>query len=1160
MATKKMAITEVKTFHHTITTKTTDNNKGVYKGEVKKGTKIKHGRGTYIIPSTCTYEGQWQNDKKHGQGLQTWYKGSRYFGGWQNDRRHGQGTYVWEDGSKYKGDWLNGKKHGQGTFVWTNTGNIYKGGWHNDLKHGYGTKVNADGSGFTGHWKNGKIIDKQPLRTPIPRTTKKLIETVENDAKEHVSGISGVEDEWKKLSPKYSVDDDKNQRPEQPFNTKVSNKIPVVPATLNKTKNSRDKSNTVEQKIRKLYKSTKAAYNKENPIQQKVVKFKEEKIKQDKTKYQNDEMKPIKYDGRPRNDKSQFRYYEYDSANESDSVDSFDIADEYDDSSVDNYIHSSSQSESDSGSQSSMIRGRNLDTNTPTIRGKTVNQRVTDIDADGDKKKQSPTQQNGITDIKKKVAATPKSPNKKRNSPEKSKIIQQNIKPPNKSINVADSRKKPLERKVPNAFNSQKEVKATPIFHKKNSNTPQEAKIVEQRMKPSNGNTNVAGNTKEPLKRKVPTVDNSERKVTATPQFQKKISDRPEEAKIVEQKMKPSGKSPNVADNRKKTLKEKVPNVDNHQKKLQPGQPNVADGKNEVTATLVKLLEKKKITPDKVKIVAKRIDTISSQSTVVTSNKKKPYEQKIPNVHNGEKKVQPTLPNPSEKNKNRFGQKVPEKIVEVTDNKKKPVEQTVREQKEIQESPFIDNPDTATDEHRAIDSDSDSSSDDSYNQKSRNNSKLQSGKKRKMKYDVFLSHNWGSDKSNRDNHKRVVEFNNQLRKEGIQETRFDKKQMTGDVKQKIRDEIVHSRFVIFLVTSDYIQKVMSTESDNCRFEFKYATKNKTSDEFIVVVMEDECSDPDSWEGPVGIHLGGQLYYSYKRDAELKVCARDVAAEISRRMEPVKETESKVALDEIRGLLSARSPHLPGYDWFQDWVQWMQNNHPLIGLCYNYKENPIGIGVRVMTLIVSLANASAVANFVYLHFLNFKDDHHALKGVLQLTIQRSIIWTVGASLHALVDLTIWQFTMPLFCRESYGRWFTYILWIICLILSLTSFINRVNAYTVFKNGEDSFYYYYTGNDDEYGYTDDQKDVNANIANENAVDENVVESIFSGSYLVGYLIELFLSYCFYYPFLATMLLFVLPCCFCGRQREIERQEERTFYRDFDILPVMKTIPIK
>merc|ERR1719246_248190 len=32
------------------------------------------------------------------------------------------------------------------------------------------------------------------------------------------------------------------------------------------------------------------------------------------------------------------------------------------------------------------------------------------------------------------------------------------------------------------------------------------------------------------------------------------------------------------------------------------------------------------------------------------------------------------------------------------------------------------------------------------------------------------------------------------------------------------------------------------------------------------------------------------------------------------------------------LFSIRSAHLPGNNWCQDWIQWMQNNHPVLGLC------------------------------------------------------------------------------------------------------------------------------------------------------------------------------------------------------------------------------------
>jgi hypothetical protein len=141
----------------------TSRQESFYRGSVKEGEElVRHGEGSFVIPSVSEYKGGWVNDKKHGQGTKTWASGSKYVGSWQNDKRHGHGIYTWPDGNMYEGDWQDGKKHGQGTFTWAN-GNKYQGGWEHDMKHGRGCKKNLDGSGYVGHWKGGKIVRKEPL-------------------------------------------------------------------------------------------------------------------------------------------------------------------------------------------------------------------------------------------------------------------------------------------------------------------------------------------------------------------------------------------------------------------------------------------------------------------------------------------------------------------------------------------------------------------------------------------------------------------------------------------------------------------------------------------------------------------------------------------------------------------------------------------------------------------------------------------------------------------------------------------------------------------------------------------------------------------------------------------------------------------------------------
>ena len=48
------------------------------------------------------------------------------------------------------------------------------------------------------------------------------------------------------------------------------------------------------------------------------------------------------------------------------------------------------------------------------------------------------------------------------------------------------------------------------------------------------------------------------------------------------------------------------------------------------------------------------------------------------------------------------------------------------------------------------------------------------------KWDVFLSHDWGRDSEDRDNHARVTAINTALKQEGFR-TWFDSEQMRGNI-------------------------------------------------------------------------------------------------------------------------------------------------------------------------------------------------------------------------------------------------------------------------------------------------------------------------------------------------------------------------------------------
>ena len=129
----------------------------------------------------------------------------------------------------------------------------------------------------------------------------------------------------------------------------------------------------------------------------------------------------------------------------------------------------------------------------------------------------------------------------------------------------------------------------------------------------------------------------------------------------------------------------------------------------------------------------------------------------------------------------------------------------------------------------------------------------------KLKYDVFLTHDWGAPGTNNANHLRVIDIFKQLEKKHIK-CWLDHERMENNVHETMIEGIDASNAVVVFITPRYIEKVGGTnKGDNCKLEFKYAARVKTSAKMLGVVMDGTVRNPQGWKGPVGFILGGDIY-------------------------------------------------------------------------------------------------------------------------------------------------------------------------------------------------------------------------------------------------------------------------------------------------------------
>ena len=137
-------------------------------------------------------------------------------------------------------------------------------------------------------------------------------------------------------------------------------------------------------------------------------------------------------------------------------------------------------------------------------------------------------------------------------------------------------------------------------------------------------------------------------------------------------------------------------------------------------------------------------------------------------------------------------------------------------------------------------------------------------------FDIFLSHNWGLDSLDRDNHARVDRLKEALQNVDVI-TWFDAEQLHGHISQGMADGIDQSAKVAIFITERYIDKVAQKYGleDNCRQEYDYSVRRKGIHNLIPIVMEPSCKDLRNWHGSLGATLANQLYIDYSEDDMLE---------------------------------------------------------------------------------------------------------------------------------------------------------------------------------------------------------------------------------------------------------------------------------------------------
>lgn len=133
--------------------------------------------------------------------------------------------------------------------------------------------------------------------------------------------------------------------------------------------------------------------------------------------------------------------------------------------------------------------------------------------------------------------------------------------------------------------------------------------------------------------------------------------------------------------------------------------------------------------------------------------------------------------------------------------------------------------------------------------------------------DVFISHAWGTDLYNRNNHQRCKILCDKLIEEGFK-VWFDSYDMRGNIDKSIMKGINNSSAVIVCLTNTYVNKInegviLNKINDNCFKEWNYSLfKNKI---IIPVIMEEEMHDIWEHNGVLQLYLRSVMYLDILTD-------------------------------------------------------------------------------------------------------------------------------------------------------------------------------------------------------------------------------------------------------------------------------------------------------
>ena len=137
-----------------------------------------------------------------------------------------------------------------------------------------------------------------------------------------------------------------------------------------------------------------------------------------------------------------------------------------------------------------------------------------------------------------------------------------------------------------------------------------------------------------------------------------------------------------------------------------------------------------------------------------------------------------------------------------------------------------------------------------------------------MTKDIFISHAWGFDELNRDNHKRCLEIYNKLSQRGFS-VWIDESDMKTNIDLSIINGIDNAKIILLCLTKKYCDKINysvynNMPQDNCYKEWNYSIFRQKY--IIPILMEDQMKNVYVKEkGIIQMYLNNMLYIDASSD-------------------------------------------------------------------------------------------------------------------------------------------------------------------------------------------------------------------------------------------------------------------------------------------------------